>query len=318
MYKKKFKAILVGLGNIGMMYDLKSKKKNNFFTHSKSIKFSKDFVLKAGVEISSSKRKLFEKKFKLPVFKNLSSALDKIDANLVIIATNENSHVKLLKRISGCKKIKYIILEKPGGRNFKELKYMFRISEKNNIRLFLNYFRMYDEYYSKEIKNLFSKKNIDVVANYKRGIRNNCSHIINFLLMLNIPRSQKDIKFSFFKKHSEERKKIVNVSWNKSKAIFINPDIKKFSFVKIQVFSNLNYILSNNDFSEFDLYEKKKSVMLSGNSEFKFFKTLKNKNKDKYQKFFYDRFKENVKNYKYYKKISLFTSYIIDRMSLIN
>ena len=78
---------------------------------------------------------------------------------------------------------------------------MFRISEKNNIRLFLNYFRMYDEYYSKEIKNLFSKKNIDVVANYKRGIRNNCSHIINFLLMLNIPRSQKDIKFSFFKKH---------------------------------------------------------------------------------------------------------------------
>ena len=86
--------------------------------------------------------------------------------------------------------------------------------------------------------------------------------------MLNTPRSQKDIKFSFFKKHSEE-KKILHVSWNKSKAIFINPDIKKFSFVKIQVFSNLNYILSNNDLSEFDLYEKK-SDMLSGNSEFNF------------------------------------------------
>ena len=52
----------------------------------------------------------------------------------------------------------------------------------------------------------------------------------------------------------------MNVSWNKSKAIFINPDIKKFSFVKIQVFSNLNYILSNNDLSEFDLYEKKNQI----------------------------------------------------------
>jgi len=223
-----------------------------------------------------------------------------------------------LKNIKNFKKIKYIVLEKPGGKNYRELSNIYKICEKNNIKLFLNYFRMYDDYYSKKIKDMFFKKSIEVIANYKRGIRNNCSHIINLLLIFNNPKSLKDIKISTFKKHFNNKKKIINVCWNNTKAIFINPDIKNLSLVKIQVFSDKKYISSNNDLSEFDLYEKQKSKLISNNSEFNFHKTIKNINKEKYQKFFYDNFEKKIKYYKFYKKISLFTSYIIDKMIINN
>lgn len=308
----------MGLGNIGMLYDFKNKNKNYYFTHSKSIKFSRNYDLKAGVEISNQKRNLFKKKFKLPVFKDLNTALNKMDVNLLVIATEENNHLKLLKNIKNFKKIKYIILEKPGGKNYKELNSIYEICEKNNIKLFLNYFRMYDDYYSKKIKDIFFKKSIEVIANYKRGIRNNCSHIINLLLMFNTPKSLKDIKIATFIKHFNNKNKIINVCWNNTKVIFIDPDIKKLSLVKIQVFSDKKYISSNNDLSEFDLYEKNKSKLIINNSEFNFYRTIKNINKEKYQKLFYDNFEKKIKYYKYYKKISLLTSYIIDKMLINN
>ncbi len=315
MFKKKFKAIVIGLGNIGMMYDIKNLNNKNFYTHSKSIKFSKFFDLMAGVDSLNEKIKLFKKKYQLPAFADPVLALKNISVEMVVIATNEDSHLKILKKILKFKSIKYVVLEKPGGLNYQELKLMYQICEKNNVKLFLNYFRMYDSYYFKKIKKHLVNNSIEIIANYKRGIKNNCSHIINLLLMCDVPLDSKKIKFSSFRKHYNINKKINIVSWNKVKVILINPDINKFSFVKIQIFSDKKYLISNNEISEFDLFVKKKSDVIKNNSEFIFNKKIINYNKNKYQKIFYDNFKKNLKNYKRFKEISLWTSYITNKIS---
>ena len=315
MFKKKIKAIVIGLGNIGMMYDIKNLNNKNFYTHSKSIKFSKFFDLMAGVDSLNERIKLFKKNYQLPAFADPVLALKNINAEMVVIATNEDSHLKILKKILKFKSIKYVVLEKPGGLNYQELKLMYQICEKNNVKLFLNYFRMYDSYYFKKIKKYLLNNSIEIIANYKRGIKNNCSHIINLLLICDAPLDSKKIKFSSFRKHYNINKKINIVSWNKVKVILINPDINKFSFVNIQIFSDKKYLISNNEISEFDLFVKKKSDMIKNNSEFIFNKKIVNYNKKKYQKIFYDNFKKNLKNYKRFKKISLWTSYIINKIS---
>ena len=298
-----------------MMYDIKNLKNKNFYTHSKSIKFSKFFDLMAGVDSSKKKIKLFREKYQLPAFTDPVLGLKNTSAEMVVIATNEDSHLKIVKKISKFKSIKYVVLEKPGGLNYQELKLMFQICEKNNVKLFLNYFRMYDSYYFNKIRRHLSNNSIEIIANYKRGVKNNCSHIINLLLMCGVPLDSKKIKFSSFRKHYNINKKINIVSWNKVKVILINPEIDKFSFVNIQIFSDKKYLISNNEISEFDLFVKKTSNMIKNNSEFIFNKKIINYNKKKYQKLFYDNFEKNLKNYKRFKEISLWTSYIINKIS---
>ena len=299
-----------------MMYDLKKLNNNHFLTHTKSLKFSKNFELKSGVDISRKKKLLFEKTYGLPAYIDLNEAVNKSRPELVVIATNEDTHFKILKKLINFEFIKYIILEKPGGKSYHELKRMFFICEKNNIRLFLNYFRMYDPYYCKTIKNIFFKKSIEVIANYKRGIANNCSHIINLMLMINCPSSIKEIKITSYKKHYNQKKKVLFVSWNRIKSIFINPDIKNFSFTKIQIFSGMDYLISNNQLSEFEFFRKKKSNMIKNNSEFILNKKIKNKNEEQYQIFFYDNFHKSINKYKYFKKIAMLTSYVVNKMSI--
>ena len=105
MFKKKFKAIVIGLGNIGMMYDIKNLNNKNFYTHSKSIKFSKFFDLMAGVDSLNEKIKLFKKKYQLPAFADPVLALKNISVEMVVIATNEDSHLKILKN----RKFEYLV-----------------------------------------------------------------------------------------------------------------------------------------------------------------------------------------------------------------
>jgi hypothetical protein len=67
----KIKTLVVGLGNIGMMYNFKKKK--SFSNHCSAVTNNLNFDLIGAVETKSFKRNLFKKKFKLPCFANLSS-----------------------------------------------------------------------------------------------------------------------------------------------------------------------------------------------------------------------------------------------------
>ena len=60
--------LVVGLGQIGMLYDYK--KNDKYLSHAQSILKSKNFVLKAGIDTSYNKRNKFKKKFK-PAFQIL-------------------------------------------------------------------------------------------------------------------------------------------------------------------------------------------------------------------------------------------------------
>ena len=77
------RVLIIGLGNIGFMYDVK--KPRLVHSHAKAVMHSKNFILIGSVEKKIKLRKFFEKKFDLPTYGNLEKAYSKY---LEIIAKN--------------------------------------------------------------------------------------------------------------------------------------------------------------------------------------------------------------------------------------
>ena len=56
-----FKTILIGLGNIGLKYDINTSNLKNFQTHAKVLNFHSNFDLIAGIDKKEENRNIFYK-----------------------------------------------------------------------------------------------------------------------------------------------------------------------------------------------------------------------------------------------------------------
>ena len=177
MKKKKFNCIIIGLGNIGMMYDYSSK--NNYkLSHTSSILNSKYFSLIGGVDIDKNKRILFEKKYKLKAFNNIEK-VDKKEIDLIIVCSPHETHFELVKKIIKKFKVKVILCEKPFTNNLKNAKKIKSILDTKKTKLFINYSRMSDIATMAIKKQIINKKEIFGKVFYSKSLLTNCSHFIN-------------------------------------------------------------------------------------------------------------------------------------------
>ena len=310
MFEKKTKTLIIGLGNVGLKYDAYLNKKTYYTTHAKSIFHSKDFKLLGGVDKNPNSRKIFEKVYNLSAYKDISTAIKLEMPTLVIVCTNEASHLNIVKKISSFKFVKYIVLEKPGGRNYEDLKNIISICKKNKIKLLINYFRLYNNYFKKIISYLQNKK-IFLSYKYNRGLRNNCSHIISFLFSINIPKKISEIKINML---TGSKNKVISLKWNKIHCLLINPGIKELSHTNLEIFSQTKHFVSNNDFSQFKIANLERSNYIKNFYEFITYTSYLNKYKKNYQKVFYKNFKKSIKDENKFHQICSMTSKLLDKL----
>jgi predicted dehydrogenase len=173
------KTAIVGLGGIGLNYDYNLK--NFLYTHTKCLIKNKNFKLCFGVDSNYFQIKKFKKKYKIDCFNNLKEGFKKFFPEFVVISVPTKHHYDVFKKIVKYKSVRFILLEKPGGSNYFELKKMIDIAKKKKIKLFINYPRIYSNYYNKLIINLKKSLKFNIFVFYSRGISNNCSHYISFL-----------------------------------------------------------------------------------------------------------------------------------------
>ncbi|MDA7489776.1 Gfo/Idh/MocA family oxidoreductase [Candidatus Pelagibacter ubique] len=176
-----YSCLIIGLGNVGMGYDLNS---NSIQSHSKAVNFHKKFVLSGAIEINKKKRQLFEKKYKKPTYTSIKSTFKLLKPQVIIISSYSQNHLHVLKEIFYYHKPKIIICEKPLGSNFDESRKIIKICRKNNSKLFVNYVRLSDPGVIR-IKNKINSKKIKTPVSgtvyYNRGTLNNASHFLNML-----------------------------------------------------------------------------------------------------------------------------------------
>ena len=179
----KQKIVLIGLGNIGMMYDLK-KSKSSILTYAKAIKQSKKLEFSGAVDISKKKRKLFEKNYKVKSFSSTKKLLEHIDPDIIVISTPTKTHSKIISDIKLKKKNIFIICEKPLTENFQKISKIKRLTKTNNIKIFTNYMRLVDPKvsYLKKIIKFNKKSNFFCEVFYNGTLLNSCSHYISLMM----------------------------------------------------------------------------------------------------------------------------------------
>ena len=173
------KALIIGCGNIGGMYDINN---NEYKSYAKS--FSKLNINFDIFDPDTVKAEIISKAYKVNIIENLDNFILK-KYNTFVIASPTYTHFEYLSKLMPFAP-DLIVCEKPISTNIEELNLLEEIYKKQKLRIFVNYQR---RYLSKliEFKEILIKKQLKqkihkIVFTYQKGIHNNGSHGLDFLL----------------------------------------------------------------------------------------------------------------------------------------
>ena len=312
--QKKIKSLVVGLGNIGFNYDLGKKKE--ILSHCKALSHNMNYELIGGIDKNLNQLKKFKQIYKKPCFTSLDKALLKLKPELIVIACNTEHHFEVFKKIKKCKSLKYVLLEKPGTFDYKKLKKIFSFFEKQNVKVYVNYFRIYDNYYLNIAKKIKQNKKLEIFVFYNRGIFNNCGHFISFFNLF-IKNFKKLKIFKIYKKTKFDFEADFQLEYLNAKINFFKNNIKEKSDIKIIINSEKGNWTSTKSFNEFVFSKTSKDSFLKKNKNYTNEKTLLNNYISIPQSIVYKKIlKLNNKEKNFYKNNSINTLKILNNIIL--
>lgn len=178
------KCLIIGLGQIGMGYDLTLDPEKAVYSHARAFALHPAFELSGAVDPSAKQRDLFEKHYGQPAYCDTESALKAAAASVVVIASPTEKHGALLKTVLSHSKPKAILCEKPLAYDSAEARAMVESCESAGVRFFVNYMRRADPG-AIRVRNLIETGAIAApikgVAWYSKGFLHNGSHLFNLL-----------------------------------------------------------------------------------------------------------------------------------------
>ncbi|MDA9133115.1 Gfo/Idh/MocA family oxidoreductase [Alphaproteobacteria bacterium] len=179
-----WKALIVGLGNIGLGYDLDIPSRSFVLSHAKAMSMHPKFDLVGAVEPSSRQGEIFKEKFSAPTFQTLKEALAVVNPDVIVLATPTSNHFVTLTNILTHCSPNAILCEKPLAFSFDDARKMVDICFKQGVYLYVNYMRR-SEPGVLEVKRRFDCGDIigpiKGVAWYSKGFLHNGSHFFNIL-----------------------------------------------------------------------------------------------------------------------------------------
>jgi len=148
---KKYNAIIIGLGKIGMQYGFDSKRKQPA-SHTATIIDNPNLTLKAVCDVNEKTRYLFTEKYgnDIPVYEDYSKLFKEIQSeelicDIIVIATPDFTHEKLLEslleNLKNVKKPTVIFCEKPLTENLTSAKKIQQMMNNSNVKIIVNHTR---------------------------------------------------------------------------------------------------------------------------------------------------------------------------------
>lgn len=181
-FPKQFNAIVIGLGKIGIEYDLTSRE-NQVFTHTKALIEHDGYKLVGGVDKSIEKCGIFSKYSGVKAFLNIEELFQNIETkiNIAVVSVPTDSHLEVVEEL-----IEYpldlILLEKPISNTIKDSRCMLNLIKKSNIKMAINYMRRWDPCI-KKIKDMIEERifgnPVTMHCYYSKGLLCNASHYID-------------------------------------------------------------------------------------------------------------------------------------------
>ena len=175
----KYSVTIIGLGNIGMLYDYNNLKNDVFLSHFKSFDFHNSFKVKNIVDSDKNKLLKAKKKFrgKINSYEDFNEIKEITD--IVVLSSIYDINLMIFKKLKSNKKIKFFFIEKP----FWDKSNVFSKDDLNDARFYINYFRKSLPFLEtlKKISDKIFGDVLGIHAYYSKGLRNNGSHIIDLI-----------------------------------------------------------------------------------------------------------------------------------------
>lgn len=195
--KKVYRAAVIGLGNIGFMFDLDSKRSSTW-SHVSAYNRCNETVLTACVETDKEKTQLFtERHPDVPVYSQVEQMFANHSLDIVSIATPTPTHFPILESIAQYP-IAAVFCEKPFGPTAKECRMMVSLAEEKKIALAVNHTRRWEATFI-EATEIVSRGLIGEIramhAYYPGQIYNIGTHLYDLIRMISgaLPRSVKGV-----------------------------------------------------------------------------------------------------------------------------
>jgi len=180
----KYKAAIIGLGQIGQGYDYHCNDGSLIVTHAAAYHCHPAFELIGAADINKDRCDEFEKRYNLPAFTNTNELMEHLKPDVVSIATPVGSHYDTFNQV-----IPYapqsIIMEKPFAETVEQSLSMISIAKLKGISLLVNYVRRFEPG-TNTLKQMLQNGLLGHVYKgscwYCKGVKNNGSHFIDLLM----------------------------------------------------------------------------------------------------------------------------------------
>ena len=176
--------LLIGLGGIGMLYDIKLPENKYTLSHARAFQLHPNFRLIGAVDPVISRCNQFSEKYKAPAASSVSQLFLDTDPDVVIIASPTSTHMTVIKEVLQVCRPKLILCEKPLAYSSEEANNIVKECRDKGIQLFVNYIRRADPGVI-AIKHRIDSSEICVpfkaIIWYSKGLIHNGSHFLDLM-----------------------------------------------------------------------------------------------------------------------------------------
>ena len=177
------RAVVIGLGKMGLGFDLTSNTKE-VFSHTKAFLTHPRFELVGGADPDPARRAEFERFSGKPAFAEIEQLMNATRPNVVAVAVPTPFHAEAVHTVFPFNP-SLIVLEKPIAGSFDESAALCGAAEERGITLYVNYMRSISPALLKVGQQIASGRFGAFrrgTISYWRGLLTNASHYINLLL----------------------------------------------------------------------------------------------------------------------------------------
>jgi predicted dehydrogenase len=229
----------VGLGQIGMGYDLAVDSTDRVYSHARAFRSHDAFRLLSGVDSDGARRKTFEDSYGAPAYSDVESALTKPPVpDVVVIGVPTIAHGSVLRRVLEAASPRAVLCEKPLSYDIEEARFMVAECARRGVALYVNYMRRSDPA-AIEIGERIADGRIASpmkgFAWYSKGFLHNGSHFFNLLEYWLGPMRDFDVIEIGRRWQETDPEPDVRIEFAKGTVVFVAAKEEEFSHYSIEL-----------------------------------------------------------------------------------
>ena len=180
----RYRCLVIGLGQIGMGYDLLLSQDRAIFTHCRAFSLHPMFEILGAVDPSAAMRSVFEEHYGKIAYEDIPSAMKELSPDLVVISSPTDSHCRVVKQVLTHSKPMAILCEKPLAYELIDAIDIVQSCDDVGVKLFVNYHRRSDQGVIEIKKRILSGGIAGPIKGniwYSKGFMHNGSHFVNLM-----------------------------------------------------------------------------------------------------------------------------------------